>query len=158
MKLVPTPYTKVLLPPPPHTSIFILPQTMFNYYIKLRLSKCIHGHLFIAVAFRKHISISLHIAYWICSVFLIILLKLQSHFWLYGIFSLRQCSHFNRNQCGQKLLWYGERFYSAGFPQGSVTTLIAGVKSYSFPVAQLVEHGVSNAKIMGSIPRERKSW
>ncbi len=27
----------------------------------------------------------------------------------------------------------------------------------SFPVAQLVEHGVSNAKIMGSIPRESKS-
>ncbi len=30
--------------------------------------------------------------------------------------------------------------------------------SLSFPVAQLVEHGVSNAKIMGSIPRESKSW
>ncbi len=29
---------------------------------------------------------------------------------------------------------------------------------YSFPVAQLVEHGASNAKIMGSIPRESKSW
>ncbi len=27
---------------------------------------------------------------------------------------------------------------------------------YSFPVAQLVE--ASNAKIMGSIPRESKSW
>ncbi len=27
----------------------------------------------------------------------------------------------------------------------------------SFPVAQLVEHGTSNAKIMGSIPRESKS-
>ncbi len=27
----------------------------------------------------------------------------------------------------------------------------------SFPVAQLVEHGASNAKIMGSIPRESKS-
>ncbi len=25
-------------------------------------------------------------------------------------------------------------------------------------VAQLVEHGTSNAKIMGSIPRESKSW
>ncbi len=24
-----------------------------------------------------------------------------------------------------------------------------------FPVAQMVEHGASNAKIMGSIPRER---
>ncbi len=29
---------------------------------------------------------------------------------------------------------------------------------YSFPVAQMVEHGASNAKIMGSIPRESKSW
>ncbi len=27
-----------------------------------------------------------------------------------------------------------------------------------FPVAQLVEHGASNAKIMGLIPRESKSW
>ncbi len=27
-----------------------------------------------------------------------------------------------------------------------------------FPVAQIVEHGASNAKIMGSIPRESKSW
>ncbi len=27
----------------------------------------------------------------------------------------------------------------------------------SFPVAQIVEHGASNAKIMGSIPRESKS-
>ncbi len=27
-----------------------------------------------------------------------------------------------------------------------------------FPVAQMVEHGASNAKIMGSIPRESKSW
>ncbi len=26
-----------------------------------------------------------------------------------------------------------------------------------FPVAQIVEHGASNAKIMGSIPRERKN-
>ncbi len=26
----------------------------------------------------------------------------------------------------------------------------------SFPVAQMVEHGASNAKIMGSIPRESK--
>ncbi len=29
---------------------------------------------------------------------------------------------------------------------------------YIFPVAQMVEHGASNAKIMGSIPRESKSW
>ncbi len=28
----------------------------------------------------------------------------------------------------------------------------------SFPVAQIVEHGASNAKIMGLIPRESKSW
>ncbi len=28
---------------------------------------------------------------------------------------------------------------------------------WSFPVAQMVEHGASNAKIMGSIPRESKS-
>ncbi len=28
---------------------------------------------------------------------------------------------------------------------------------FSFPVAQMVEHGASNAKIMGSIPRESKS-
>ncbi len=28
---------------------------------------------------------------------------------------------------------------------------------YSFPVAQMVEHGASNAKIMGLIPRENKS-
>ncbi len=28
----------------------------------------------------------------------------------------------------------------------------------SLPVAQLVEHGASNVKIMGSIPRESKSW
>ncbi len=27
----------------------------------------------------------------------------------------------------------------------------------SFPVAQMVEHGTSNARIMGSIPRESKS-
>ncbi len=29
---------------------------------------------------------------------------------------------------------------------------------YSFPVAQMVEHGASNAKIVGSIPRESKGW
>ncbi len=27
-----------------------------------------------------------------------------------------------------------------------------------FPVAQMVEHGASSAKIVGSIPRESKSW
>ncbi len=35
---------------------------------------------------------------------------------------------------------------------------MAELCSYSFPVAQMVEHGVNNAKIMGSIPRESKSW
>ncbi len=30
-------------------------------------------------------------------------------------------------------------------------------KNTLIPVAQLVEHGVSNAKIMGLIPRESKS-
>ncbi len=30
-------------------------------------------------------------------------------------------------------------------------------QSMGFPVAQMVEHGASNAKIMGSIPRESKS-
>ncbi len=30
-------------------------------------------------------------------------------------------------------------------------------KMICFPVAQMVEHGASNAKIMGSIPRESKS-
>ncbi len=29
--------------------------------------------------------------------------------------------------------------------------------STSFPAAQMVEHGASNAKIMGLIPRESKS-
>ncbi len=29
--------------------------------------------------------------------------------------------------------------------------------NFSFPVAQMVEHGASNAKIMGSIPRESKN-
>ncbi len=38
-------------------------------------------------------------------------------------------------------------------------TCILGDNAFnSFPVAQMVEHGVSNAKIMGSIPRESKSW
>ncbi len=30
------------------------------------------------------------------------------------------------------------------------------IKHPSFPVAQLVEHGASNAKIMGSIPKEKQ--
>ncbi len=31
-------------------------------------------------------------------------------------------------------------------------------KIQGFPVAQMVVHGASNTKIMGSIPRENKSW
>ncbi len=37
-------------------------------------------------------------------------------------------------------------------------TCVMQKNKYLFPVAQLVEHGASNAKIMGSIPRESKSW
>ncbi len=36
--------------------------------------------------------------------------------------------------------------------------ILVGSMHMTFPVAQLVEHGASNAKIMGSIPRESKSW
>ncbi len=36
--------------------------------------------------------------------------------------------------------------------------LINNINIKGFPVAQMVEHGASNAKIMGSIPRESKSW
>ncbi len=34
---------------------------------------------------------------------------------------------------------------------------ITKILTFSFPVAQMVEHGAGNAKIMGSIPRESKS-
>ncbi len=37
-------------------------------------------------------------------------------------------------------------------------TQLTVIGPYSFPVAQIVEHGASNAKIMGSIPRESKNW
>ncbi len=37
-------------------------------------------------------------------------------------------------------------------------TIIYFLTCLSFPVAQMVEHGASNAKIMGSIPRGSKSW
>ncbi len=36
--------------------------------------------------------------------------------------------------------------------------MINNLIKWSFPVAQMVEHGASNAKIVGSIPRESKSW
>ncbi len=49
--------------------------------------------------------------------------------------------------------------------QQHTSTALSGEKSpvftsvlLHFPVAQIVEHGASNAKIMGSIPRESKSW
>ncbi len=44
-------------------------------------------------------------------------------------------------------------FISNSFLLGFLDWFISG-----FPVAQLVEHGANNAKIMGSIPRESKSW
>ncbi len=45
--------------------------------------------------------------------------------------------------------------------RGSMTsgsTSFSSLDGIGFPVAQLVEHGANNAKIMGSIPRESKSW
>ncbi len=43
-------------------------------------------------------------------------------------------------------------------PLSENTICIPSKRKLSFPVAQLVEHGASNAKIMGSFPRESKSW
>ncbi len=40
----------------------------------------------------------------------------------------------------------------------SANVIIPRKENKCFPVAQLVEQGASNAKIMGSIPRESKSW
>ncbi len=37
-------------------------------------------------------------------------------------------------------------------------TLLSKMTLHGFPVAQMVEHGASNGKIMGSIPRDSKSW
>ncbi len=39
-----------------------------------------------------------------------------------------------------------------------VGTVNEKVCESDFPVAQMVEHGASNAKIMGTIPRDSKSW
>ncbi len=41
-----------------------------------------------------------------------------------------------------------------------ISSIVWNIKVFlaSFPVAQMVEHGANNAKIMGSIPRESKSW
>ncbi len=41
--------------------------------------------------------------------------------------------------------------------RGDLMVIWLDLTNAGFPVAQLVEHGVSNAKIMGSIPRESKS-
>ncbi len=49
-------------------------------------------------------------------------------------------------------LYYDNTFFAYYF-----NVVIKPYTVISFPVAQLVEHGVSNAKIMGSIPRESKS-
>ncbi len=55
-----------------------------------------------------------------------------------------------------RVLWF-----SRGGPL-DVTEVVSSVSHHidfpGFPVAQMVEHGASNAKIMGSIPRESKSW
>ncbi len=51
------------------------------------------------------------------------------------------------------LLWV---FQKSGSDKASA--VYSKIYVRSFPVAQLVEHGASNAKIMGSIPRESKSW
>ncbi len=40
---------------------------------------------------------------------------------------------------------------------GGRSTISESLVLTGFPVAQMVEHGASNAKIMGSIPRESKS-
>ncbi len=56
----------------------------------------------------------------------------------------------------QDLQWLIMRMQSVCLSK--VSTECTGDCSHSFPVAQMVEHGTSNAKIMGSIPRESKSW
>ncbi len=51
--------------------------------------------------------------------------------------------------------------YHTGFLKNAFICIFGDLEKssnkISFPVAQLVEHGTSNAKIMGSIPRESKS-
>ncbi len=42
-------------------------------------------------------------------------------------------------------------------PRIKLTTLQRTNSAGGFPVAQMVEHGASSAKIVGSIPRESKS-
>ncbi len=48
-------------------------------------------------------------------------------------------------------------FFSFNLSENPALNCALFVKQ-GFPVAQMVEHGASNAKIMGSIPRESKSW
>ncbi len=43
-------------------------------------------------------------------------------------------------------------------PRFSCKCSLTSASHWGFPVAQMVEHGASNAKIMGSILRESKSW
>ncbi len=52
-----------------------------------------------------------------------------------------------------KSLVFGDEFLAQGLQLQSHQRCYT-----SFPVAQMVERGTSNAKIMGSIPRESKSW
>ncbi len=51
------------------------------------------------------------------------------------------------------LLYYYSVLTVVYTDQGKWPVLLNG-----FPVAQMIEHGASNAKMMGSIPRESKSW
>ncbi len=52
-------------------------------------------------------------------------------------------------------IFYKMRF---SFTQSCGVRAVFHAVRAGFPVAQMVEHGASNAKIMGSIPRESKSW
>ncbi len=56
-----------------------------------------------------------------------------------------------------RAVWYVGPQYSQGPLELSPIPTPIHLTIYSFPVAQMVEHGASNAKIMGSIPRESKS-
>ncbi len=56
-------------------------------------------------------------------------------------------------------MWYQWQITTEARVSGKIYILILlkGL-AWNFPLAQMVEHGTSNAKIMGSIPRESKSW
>ncbi len=51
---------------------------------------------------------------------------------------------------------WSETFLMSEYITHIYDSIIYICSSYSFPVAQMVEHGAGNAKIMGSIPRESK--